>query len=88
MIKVHKKNKSLHYHEISATSRWNTAPSLPTAREGNVFTGICLSTIGLFDTGSLLGLVTGRSVRILPECFLVITIFTDHLNPIGKAGKG
>ena len=44
---------------------------LPTAREGNVFTGVCLSTIGLMDTGSLLGLVMARSVRILLECFLV-----------------
>ena len=35
---------------------------LPTAREGNVVTGVCLSTIGLMDTGSL---------RILLECVLV-----------------
>ena len=48
-------------------------PYLPTAREGNVFTGVCLSTIGLMDTGSVLGLVTARSVRILLECFLVET---------------
>ena len=47
---------------------------LPTAREGNVFTGVCLSTIGLMDTGSLLGLVTARSVCILLECFLVKSI--------------
>ena len=26
---------------------------LPTAREGNVFTGVCLSTVGLMATGSL-----------------------------------
>ena len=45
--------------------------SLPTEREGNVFTGVCLSTIGLMDTGSLLGLVMAWSVRILLECFLV-----------------
>ena len=45
--------------------------SLPIAREGNVFTGVCLSTIGLMDTGSLLDLVMPRSVRILLECFLV-----------------
>ena len=44
---------------------------LPIGREGNVFTGVCLSTIGLMDTGSLLGLVAARSVRILLECFLV-----------------
>ena len=43
---------------------------LPTAREGNVFTGVCLSTIGLVATRSLLILVTARSVRILLECFL------------------
>ena len=28
--------------------------NLPTAREGNVFTRVCLSTIGFMDTGSLL----------------------------------
>ena len=44
---------------------------LPTAREGNVFTGVCLSTIGLMATRSLLGPVTVRSVRILLKCFLV-----------------
>ena len=38
--------------------------------EGNVFTGVCLSTIGLMATRSLLGL-SARSVRILLECFLV-----------------
>ena len=37
----------------------------------HVFTGVCLSTIGLVDTGSLLGHVTARLVRILLECFLV-----------------
>ena len=47
--------------------------SLPTAREGNVFTGIYLSTIGLMDTGSLLGLVTARLVCTLLEWFLVFT---------------
>ena len=46
---------------------------LPTAREGNVSTGVCLSIIGLMDTGSLLSLVTAWSVRILLECFLVDT---------------
>ena len=44
---------------------------LPTAREGNVFTRTCLSTIGVIDTGSLLGLVTAKSARILLEGFLV-----------------
>ena len=44
---------------------------LTTAREGNVFTGVCLSTIGLMPTGSMLGLVMARSVRIALECFLV-----------------
>ena len=44
---------------------------LTTAREGNVFTGVCLSTISLMPTGSLLGLVMVRSVRIVLECFLV-----------------
>ena len=39
-------------------------------REGNVFTGIFLFTIGLMATDSLLNLVTVRSVRIL-KCFLV-----------------
>ena len=42
--------------------------------EGNVFTGVCLSTIGLMATRSLLILVTARSVCILLECFLV----TNH----------
>ena len=44
---------------------------LPTARQGNVFTGVCLSTIVLMNTGSLLGLVMAWSVRILLECLLV-----------------
>ena len=38
---------------------------------GNVFTGVCLSTVGLMATRTLLGLVTARSVRILLECFLI-----------------
>ena len=45
---------------------------LPTVREGNVFTGVCLSTIGHIATRSLLGLVTAQSVCILLECFLVL----------------
>ena len=46
-----------------------------TDRKGKVmfFTGICLSTICLMATRSLLGLVTARSVRILLECFLLLT---------------
>ena len=48
---------------------------LPTAREGNVFTGVCLCTISLMATQSLLGLVTVRSVQFLLECFLVISGF-------------
>ena len=44
---------------------------LPTEREGDVFTSVCLFTISLKDAGSLLGLVAARSVRILLECFLV-----------------
>ena len=51
---------------------------LPTTREGNVFRRVCLSTIGLMYTGSLLGLVMAQSVRILPECFLV------HFNVTGS----
>ena len=39
--------------------------------KGNVFTGVCLSTIGLMVIRSLLVLVTARSIRILLECFLV-----------------
>ena len=39
--------------------------------EGNVFTGVCLCTIGLMATGSLLILITTQSVHILLECFLV-----------------
>ena len=42
--------------------------------EGNVFTGVCLSTIALMATRSRLGLVMARSVRILLECFLVFNI--------------
>ena len=49
----------------------NNSSQLPTAREGNVFTGVYLSTIGLMDTGSLLGFVMAQSVHILLECFLV-----------------
>ena len=44
---------------------------LTIAREGDVFTCVCLSTISLMDTGSLLGLVTAREVCILQEFFLV-----------------
>ena len=55
---------------------------ITTAREGNVFTGVCLSTIDLTATGSLLGLLMARSVRILLECFLVIEIKLD------REGKG
>ena len=48
---------------------------LPTAREGNVFTGVCLSTIGLMDTGSLLGLVAARSYW---NAFLLELIFNQN----------
>ena len=40
---------------------------LPTTREGNVFTGVCLSTMGLMDMGSLIHLVMVQSVCILLE---------------------
>ena len=61
--------------------KYNYALLLPTARKGNVFTVVCLSTIGLMDTDSLLGLVTARSVRILLECFLVFerNLFSIYL---------
>ena len=36
---------------------------------------VILSTIGLMATWSLLILVTAWSVRILPECFLVVVFF-------------
>ena len=43
-----------------------------------------MSTIDLMDTGSLLGLVTARSVRILLECFLVFReVFTVIFIPGG-----
>ena len=44
--------------------------------EGNVFTGVCLYTIGLMAARSLLGL-TARSVRILWNAFLLclVTVF-------------
>ena len=45
-----------------------------TDRKGRHCFQRCLSTIGVIDTGSLLGLVTVRSVRILQECFLVIIV--------------
>ena len=48
---------------------------LPTAREGNVITGVYLSTIGLVATLSLLDLVTARSVGILLECCLVLVTY-------------
>ena len=38
---------------------------------------VILSTIDLMDTRSLLILVTARSVRILPECFLVGILATQ-----------
>ena len=43
---------------------------LPTAREGNVFTGVCLSTIGLMLLAHCSAFL--QCVRILLECFLVI----------------
>ena len=60
-------------------------PLLPTAREGNVFTDVCLSTIGLIATRSLLVLVTARSVCILLECFLVpISSFRVYSSCMGN----
>ena len=53
---------------------------LPTASESNVFADVCLSTIGLMDTRSLLGLVTARSVGILLECILVWQMFGRELH--------
>ena len=44
---------------------------LPTAMECNVFTGVCLFTIGFMDAGSLLGLVTALSVGILLKYFVL-----------------
>ena len=44
---------------------------LPTTRKGNVFTGVCLFTICLMTTRSLLILVTEWSVCILLQCLLV-----------------
>ena len=35
---------------------------------------VCLSTIGLMDTGSLLGLVMVGLVNIILECFLVLCV--------------
>ena len=48
--------------------------------KGTVFTCVGLFTIGLMATGSLLILVTVRSVRILLECFLVRESF--FWNPV------
>ena len=47
--------------------------------EGNVFTGVCLLTIRLMATRSLLGLNTARTVCILLECFLVRFYFHQGL---------
>ena len=44
--------------------------------EGNVFTGVCLPTIGLISNRSLRVLVMTRSVRILLEYFLVFRLIT------------
>ena len=52
-------------------------PSLPTAREGNVFTDFCLSTIGLMNIASVLSLIMARSLCILLECFLIHSDFTQ-----------
>ena len=54
--------------------------------KGNVFTGVCLSTISLMVTNSLLGLGTLRSVCILLECFLVFKVFfsTENLIHLSK----
>ena len=63
-------SKSL-YPELLKTYQ-DRFPFLPTAREGNVFTSVRLSIITIISimaTGSLLGLVTTWSVRILLECF-------------------
>ena len=56
---------------------------LPTMKEGNVFTGVCLSTIGPMATRSLLILVMARSVRVLLECILVSNGFWRQI----KGGK-
>ena len=53
--------KLTHYEQLFRDGHTQSLLLLPTAREGNVFTGVCLSTIGLMDTSSLLGLVTVRS---------------------------
>ena len=47
---------------------------LPTAREGNVFTGVCQSFCP--QSASWL-LVMARSVRILLECFLFSSVFVN-----------
>ena len=60
---LHIDGSVLHTQCLSSTV--TTHLLLPTAREGNVFTGVCLSTIGLMANSSLLGLVTTQSVRIL-----------------------
>ena len=49
----------------------------------NVFTGVCLSTIGLMATHSLLCLVTAWSVCILLECFLVLFIVIRIMDRMG-----
>ena len=61
-------------------NRISIEPCLPTAREGNVFTGVWLSTIDLIASWSLLILITARSARIPLECFLVLCYFSRNSN--------
>ena len=79
MVKLFETEKQKHFLKLNALHyKLPTleVPFLPTTREGNVFTGVCLSTISLMATSSLLGLVTAQSVRILLECFLVTEIIS------------
>ena len=57
-----------------ASTRYEVNTLLPTAREGNVFTGVCQSFCPQSVSWLLsrwLFLVMARSVRLLLECFLV-----------------
>ena len=68
-----------HYEQLFRGRHTQSLLLLPTAREGNVFTGVCLSTIGLMDTGSLPGLVTVRSYW---NTFLYNLVFFIHVREI------
>ena len=67
--------------EVNLSVKAQTGPTgYQPQGEANVLTGVCLSTVGLMATRSLIGLVTARLVRLLLECFLILLDFdVDHV---------